>query len=84
MDLKYWAGRISPEIIGKYPNIDVWARQWLSRAIIAEENQRELIVFEMPKNELVYSVITGVEMLPPDVDVMLWDVSFYKALMESK
>lgn len=91
MLLHYWAGYISPEIISQHKNIEVWANEWLKRAKLAQASGNELIVFEMPKNELIYTVASVESALqkhfpipPPGVDPMLFDLSFYKAWMETK
>jgi hypothetical protein len=91
MNLHYWAGYITPEIIAQHKDIEVWAKEWLQRANLAQRAGNELIVFEMPKNELLYTVATVETVVqkihpipPPGVDPMLFDLSFYKALMEGK
>jgi hypothetical protein len=91
MNLHYWAGYISPEIIKKHGDPLHWATEWLSRAYQAEKAGNDLIVFEVPKNELL-PIVTGLEGMiqrhfpipPPGVDPMLFDLSFYKALMGEK
>ncbi len=85
MLVRFWAGYITPEIIGQHIKIDAWALTWLERAHKAERDGKELIVFEVPKDELLFSV-GGIEgqlqkNFPPSaVDPMLFDYSFMKAL----
>lgn len=87
MYLHYWAGSITPEIICEHGNPLYWATDWLSRAFEAEKNGNELVIFEIPKNDLVYG-LAGLEMFQPPrhpmqspgVDPMPFDLSFYKEL----
>lgn len=87
MLVRFWAGYITPELIGQHVKIDAWALAWLERANKAESEGKELIVFEVPKNELLFA-LEGVEgelqkNFPPSaVDPMLFDYSFLKALMK--
>lgn len=83
--LEFWAGYITPEIIGQHIKIDTWALTWLDRARKAEMNGKELIVFEIPKNELLYGVSDIEALLQKNfpaspVDPMLFDLSFMKAM----
>ncbi len=85
MILKFWAGYITPEIIGQHVKLDAWALTWLNRARKAESEGKELVVFEIPKNELIYGVGSADETLQKNfpaspVDPMLFDLSFMKAL----
>lgn len=81
MYLHYWAGSITPEIICEHGNPLNWATSWLSRAFEAEKNGNELLIFEVPKSDLVY----GLEALPQPQqtlrpDPMPFDLAFYKEL----
>lgn len=92
MILQYWAGMISPKIILlKTDSLEAWANDWLKRAQQAEKAGNKLIVFEIPENELLYDVASLDAVLQRHnpvaskrIDPMLFDLSFYKALMESK
>lgn len=52
---KYWAGAITPAII-KSTSVYSWGLAWLTRAQKAEKEGNELIVLEVPKNEVTSCV----------------------------
>jgi len=52
MTVKYWAGTITPEII-QSTSIHAWGLSWLIRAQNAERAGNELVILEVPKNELI-------------------------------
>ena len=53
---KYWAGFITPAIIEA--NAYTWAAHWLNKSRKAEREGKELIIFEVPKNEVTECVVT--------------------------
>jgi hypothetical protein len=58
--VKYWAGNITPEII-QTASVHTWGLSWLLRAQKAEKEGKELVILEVPKNELI-------ELLKLDLD----------------
>lgn len=57
MNVKYWAGTITPEII-QSTSVHTWGLAWLLKAQKAEREGNELVVLEVPKNELTSCVVT--------------------------
>jgi hypothetical protein len=57
MVVKYWAGTITPEII-QGTSVHTWGLAWLLRAQKAEQAGNELIVLEVPKNEVTNCIAT--------------------------
>jgi hypothetical protein len=51
MIVKYWAGTITPAII-ESTSVTAWGLVWLRRAQQAETQGKELVIFEVPKNEV--------------------------------
>lgn len=52
---QYWAGYITPDTILRYTNISNWANVWLDKARKAESEGKQLVVLEVPKNDLLFS-----------------------------
>jgi len=57
MTVKYWAGTITPAII-QSTSVYTWGLAWLLRAQKAEQEGNELVILEVPKNELTSCVVT--------------------------
>ena len=53
--LQYCAGYITPDAILCHANIATWANTWLDKARKAESEGNQFIVFEVPKNGLLFS-----------------------------
>ncbi len=75
-------GTINVESVQKYSNIAAWGAQWLRRAEIAQRYGKELVVFEMPKNDLTYALtVQGLGDLPGEMSYMPIDSDFVNELM---
>jgi hypothetical protein len=62
MIVKYWAGTITPAIIQE-TTLPTWALVWFKRAQKAENEGKELVVLEVPKDELTGCLMSVEESL---------------------
>ena len=85
MTFKFWAGTITPAIIAQQ-EISTWALQWANRAAEADRQGKQLIVFEVPKNDLLFAVGSIEGCLMQDIeqpaDPMLYDITMLDALFK--
>jgi hypothetical protein len=78
---QYCIGTINMESVLRYPNIAAWAAQWLHRAEQAQRHGKELVVFEISKNELTYASMIVPGDLPGEAPSLPTDPDFINELM---
>lgn len=71
-------GFITSEIIKQSTSNDAWALSWLERAQKAEMDGVQLMVVELPKNELIYCAGEGE--IGQDIEPFLCDLDLIKEM----
>jgi hypothetical protein len=78
---QYHIGYINLESVLKYPDIAAWAAQWMRRAEQAQRYGNELVVFEVPRNELLYASMVVSGDLPGESPSLPTDPDFLNELL---
>jgi hypothetical protein len=83
MNLRYWAGYITPDVRENFEDLTAWATSWMDKAKQAEKTGMELIVLMVPKAEIIHScdIPPDDTFIEPEIADQLFDVTFLRELL---